>query len=199
MLLLVLLRWPIWKFDFSHAWMRLPSLIIIFIITWMTLISHVIFLFWGWLCIAQCPLAWSLPHNTQLWTDCWCWAWDKFWSSYGSVEIFFIRASNYWVISLCWANNTAWVYSSNILFFFTRILLFYTSKSLDAIFSINALASSSVFDLIMPLAEASNINFVCALSLFKKMLIYVGLSNSWIRVFFSNPLNLYYAWLNVSS
>jgi len=54
-------------------------------------------------------------------------------------------------------------------------------------------------DLIIPLAETSNINFVCALSLPKNMLIWFVSSNPCIRFLLSNPLNHSHAWLNDSS
>ena len=58
---------------------------------------------------------------------------------------------------------------------------------------------SSVFDFIIPPVKASNTNFVYALNLPKKILICVGSSSPWIRVFLSSYLNLSHAWLNDSS
>ena len=71
--------------------------------------------------------------------------------------------------------------------------------SLAAMFSMSSIASSGVFNLIFPPAEASNNCLDCGLKPSMKIFNWIGSVNPWVGVFLSKPQNRFSASLKDSS
>ena len=111
-----------------------------------------------------------------------------------------MRVSKVLARSLFWANIASWEVSSRRLFFVGMWARSWRMEwSLTAIFSISTMASSEVFSLIVPSAEASRNCLDWSRKPSMKMLIWNGSLNPCVGVFRSNPWKRSSASLNDSS
>jgi len=89
------------------------------------------------------------------------------------------------------ANNASWEVNSNKLFLVGIWALSLKIAMFPAtIFSMRSMASLGVFNLIFPLAEASNSCLDYGLNPSIEILSYIGFENPWVGVFLNKPWNL---------
>ena len=111
-----------------------------------------------------------------------------------------VNASSCLDSNLFCANNASYDISSRRLFIVGKwALSLRIAMSLAAIFSIRSMASSRVFNFILPPAETFNSWLDYGLNPSIKMLIWIGLENSWVGVFLNRPRNISKASLRDSS